>query len=178
MSRAKSELRVLGEDSLKSSLAYVTYSDVTSLPQYKEQAVLAIKSPPNTILKVPDPDDGMPHGQRRYQIHLKNPNGNAIYAFLLTNEDLSADPNNPTGMLSGNKNDDEGEDGGGGEGVGREKEGKDDADALARKLFNHAQHAGLLSVQDDDDDLGPDNSFYGLPTLTSFEGVMDCFLDE
>jgi|JI10StandDraft_1071094.scaffolds.fasta_scaffold571478_2 hypothetical protein len=31
-------------------------------------------------------------GRRRYQIYLKNNDGNAIYAFLLTNEKMSEGP--------------------------------------------------------------------------------------
>jgi hypothetical protein len=50
---------------------------------------MAIRTPPNTRLEVPDPDEGMMGGRRRYQIYLKNNDGNPIYAFLLTNEKMS-----------------------------------------------------------------------------------------
>jgi hypothetical protein len=89
IAKAQRELEMLGEDSLMSSLAFVTYSDVCSLPMFKDQAVLAIKTPPNTRLEVPDPDEGMAPGRRRYQIYLKNNDGNAIFAFLLTNETMT-----------------------------------------------------------------------------------------
>jgi hypothetical protein len=54
---AQHELQLLGEDSLMSALAFVSYSDVVSLPMFKDQAILAIKTPPNTRLEVPDPDE-------------------------------------------------------------------------------------------------------------------------
>lgn len=53
------ELAMLGEDSLQTNLAFVTYSDVCNLPQFADQAVLAIRAPPNTRLEVPDPDEGL-----------------------------------------------------------------------------------------------------------------------
>lgn len=83
VSAIQTELRSLGEDSVTSTLAYVTYDDVRGLPQFRDQAVLAIKAPPNTRLEVPDPDDGMPPGQRRYQIHLLNAEGNPIFAYVI-----------------------------------------------------------------------------------------------
>lgn len=49
-------------------------------------------------------------GRRRYQIYLKNNDGNAIYAFLLTNEKMSEGPSDevsrqlfgaaPSGLLA------------------------------------------------------------------------------
>ena len=89
ISNVQHELHLLGEDSLMSAMAFVSYSDVVNLPMYKDQAVMAIKTPPNTRLEVPDPDEGMMAGRRRYQIYLKNNDGNPIYAFLLTNEKMS-----------------------------------------------------------------------------------------
>lgn len=36
---------------------------------------MAIRAPQGTTLEVPDPDEGMPEGERRYQIYLKSPRG-------------------------------------------------------------------------------------------------------
>lgn len=155
VTKLKRELRSLGEDSLKSNLAYVTYADVVGLPAYQDQAVLAIKAPPNTMLEVPDPDDGMPHGQRRYQIHLKNSDGNPIYAFLLTNEKMS------NAETSGTLQEESA--------VRRSVLAAESTEQLSRKLFNQGPPSGLLSVDP------ADNAFYGLPSLSPFEGVMDVF---
>ncbi len=120
IAKTQRELEMLGEDSLMSSLAFVTYADVCSLPMFRDQAVLAIKTPPNTRLEVPDPDEGMMPGRRRYQIYLKNNEGNAIFAFLLTNEKMTNG-----GVV------------------------EDSApDQLSRQLFNH-QPAGLLAVPEE-----------------------------
>jgi transcription factor E2F3 len=54
------------------SLSYITHDDMRSLDSFKDQSVMAIKAPPGTSLEVPDPDEGMPSGKRRYQIFLKS----------------------------------------------------------------------------------------------------------
>ena len=154
--KAQRELEMLGEDSLMSSLAFVTYTDVCSLPMFKDQAILAIKTPPNTRLEVPDPDEGMAPGRRRYQIYLKNNDGNAIYAFLLTSEKLPE--GNSTSAATA------------GAGVGGGMPAPTDDENFSRQLFNHSQ-AGLLSVPDENNT----SPYYGLPALSPFEGVLDTF---
>ncbi|GLE05983.1 hypothetical protein PINS_up015194 [Pythium insidiosum] len=57
------------------NLAYITHDDMRSLSRFKDQSVMAIKAPPGTTLEVPDPDEGMPPGQRRFQIFLKSTDG-------------------------------------------------------------------------------------------------------
>jgi transcription factor E2F3 len=149
IAKTKQELRGLGDDNLKSNFAFVTYADVTNLPDYRDQAVLAIRTPPNTRLEVPDPDEGMPAGQRRFQIHLKNNDGNPIYAFLLTNEKMSSCTDAAAPLHEeGNENEN-----------------------LSRQLFNHGP-AGLLSPDEGENSNSP---YYGLPALASFEGVLDTF---
>lgn len=59
------------------NLSYITHEDMRSLESFKEQSVMAIKAPPGTTLEVPDPDEGMPSGKRRFQIFLKS-TGNAV----------------------------------------------------------------------------------------------------
>jgi transcription factor E2F3 len=53
------------------NLSYLTHRDMRSLDSFKDQSVMAIKAPPGTTLEVPDPDEGMPSGKRRFQIFLK-----------------------------------------------------------------------------------------------------------
>ena len=38
-----------------STLAYVTYEDIRSISQFKDQTVIAINAPAETTLEVPDP---------------------------------------------------------------------------------------------------------------------------
>lgn len=54
------------------NLSYLTHEDMRSLESFKDQSVMAIKAPPGTTLEVPDPDEGMPNGERRFQIFLKS----------------------------------------------------------------------------------------------------------
>ncbi|TMW57425.1 hypothetical protein Poli38472_003350 [Pythium oligandrum] len=57
------------------NLSYITHDDMRGLESFKDQSVMAIKAPPGTTLEVPDPDEGMPSGKRRYQIFLKSSDG-------------------------------------------------------------------------------------------------------
>lgn len=54
---------------------YLHQRDISSLPHYQQNTVMAIRAPQGTTLEVPDPDEGMPEGERRYQIYLKSPRG-------------------------------------------------------------------------------------------------------
>nr|CCA14790.1 transcription factor putative [Albugo laibachii Nc14] len=56
-------------------LSYITHGDMKKLDSFRDQSVMAIKAPPGTTLEVPDPDEGMPAGKRRYQIFLKSSDG-------------------------------------------------------------------------------------------------------
>ena len=51
---------------------YVQYSDVTDLPIYNNDTVIGIRAPIGTNLEVPDPDQGMRPGMRRYQMYLSS----------------------------------------------------------------------------------------------------------
>merc|ERR1712176_1702846 len=52
--------------------AYTRLSDMADLPCFKNQTLIAVNGPAGSSLMVPDPDEGMPPGQRRYQIFLKS----------------------------------------------------------------------------------------------------------
>ncbi|CAK4068362.1 unnamed protein product [Aphanomyces euteiches] len=57
------------------SLSYISYEDIRALTSLAEQSIMAVKAPPGTTLEVPDPDEGMPPGSRRFQIFLKSNEG-------------------------------------------------------------------------------------------------------
>ncbi|OWZ12304.1 Transcription factor [Phytophthora megakarya] len=54
------------------NFCYVTHDDMRRQESFADQSVMAIKAPPGTTLEVPDPDEGMPVGKRRFQIFLKS----------------------------------------------------------------------------------------------------------
>ena len=68
-----------------SKLLYVRYSDITELEQYQDDTIIGIKAPVGTNLEVPDPDQGMRAGMRRYQIFLNSSvgSGGPIHVYLV-----------------------------------------------------------------------------------------------
>lgn len=54
------------------SLMYVRFSDITGLETYGSDSIIGIKAPMGTNLEVPDPDQGMRAGMRRYQMFLSS----------------------------------------------------------------------------------------------------------
>ncbi|CEG49330.1 transcription factor [Plasmopara halstedii] len=57
------------------NFCYVTHDDMRRQESFADQSVMAIKAPPGTTLEVPDPDEGMAAGKRRFQIFLKSTDG-------------------------------------------------------------------------------------------------------
>uniref|UniRef100_A0AAV1TDA5 E2F/DP family winged-helix DNA-binding domain-containing protein n=1 Tax=Peronospora matthiolae TaxID=2874970 RepID=A0AAV1TDA5_9STRA len=57
------------------NFCYVTHDDMRRQESFADQSVMAIKAPPGTTLEVPDPDEGMPAGKRRFQVFLKSSDG-------------------------------------------------------------------------------------------------------
>jgi hypothetical protein len=51
---------------------YVRFKDITSMPTYRSETVIGIRAPTGTSLEVPDPDQGMKAGQRRYEMYLSS----------------------------------------------------------------------------------------------------------
>ena len=82
------QLRSLVEDTTFSKYTFVTHDDIRLLPSMSGQTLIAIKAPAGTRLEVPDPDEGMTHGKRRYQIYLRSESGAPIDVYL-----VSSDPN-------------------------------------------------------------------------------------
>ena len=65
------EEEAFDKDSLD-NFCYVTHDDMRREESFADQSVMAIKAPPGTTLEVPDPDEGMPVGKRRFQVFLKS----------------------------------------------------------------------------------------------------------
>ncbi|XP_012219393.1 transcription factor E2F1 isoform X2 [Linepithema humile] len=59
--------------------AYVTYHDLRSVPMYKDQAIMAVKAPPEATLHVPQPINNF--GQQKLQMHMRSEHGE-IEVFL------------------------------------------------------------------------------------------------
>jgi hypothetical protein len=70
---------------------YVRFKDVTAMSEYKSETVIGIRAPTGTSLEVPDPDQGMKPGQRRFEMYLsskgthggKNEKGEPINVYLV-----------------------------------------------------------------------------------------------
>lgn len=71
----QARLRELASGEQCAAYAYVTHHDIKSIPELRGDTLIAIKAPPGTELEVPDPDEGMPYGERRYQIFIKSTSG-------------------------------------------------------------------------------------------------------
>jgi E2F transcription factor CC-MB domain len=51
---------------------YVKFDDITNMPSYKSETVIGIRCPTGTSLEVPDPDQGMKPGERRFEMYLSS----------------------------------------------------------------------------------------------------------
>ncbi|ELR22612.1 transcription factor e2f domain containing protein [Acanthamoeba castellanii str. Neff] len=80
--QAQTNIKRLSDDPANQQLAFITYEDLVSLPCFQGDTLIAIKAPSGTRLEVPDPDEGMPANQRRYQIFLKS-SGEPIDVYLV-----------------------------------------------------------------------------------------------
>mmetsp|Transcript_17845 Transcript_17845/g.26875 ORF Transcript_17845/g.26875 Transcript_17845/m.26875 type:complete len:667 (-) Transcript_17845:75-2075(-) len=61
---------------------YIRKDDLTSLTDLKDETVIAVRAPAGTTLDVPDPNDGMTPGSRKYQMYFKSP-GEKVDVFLI-----------------------------------------------------------------------------------------------
>lgn len=75
ISTLRSKLQELASGEQCSSYGYVTHNDIKNIPELRGDTLIAIKAPPGTELEVPNPDEGMPYGERRYQILLRSSGG-------------------------------------------------------------------------------------------------------
>lgn len=68
----------------KNPWMYITKDELTSLSSLCEDTVIAVRAPSGTTLDVPDPDEGMRPGTRRFQMFLKSPEGTGkVDVFLV-----------------------------------------------------------------------------------------------
>jgi hypothetical protein len=51
---------------------YVRFKDITAMPVYSSETVIGIRAPTGTALEVPDPDQGMKAGSRRFEMYLSS----------------------------------------------------------------------------------------------------------
>jgi transcription factor E2F3 len=79
----QAELKYMVESSETNKFNYVTYADIRTLPEMDDQTIIGIKAPPGTRLEVPDPDEKMADGRRRFQIFLKA-DGGSIDIYLVS----------------------------------------------------------------------------------------------
>lgn len=98
----QAKLRHLAAGEQCAAFAYVTHNDIKSIPELAGDTLIAIKAPPGTELEVPDPDEGMPYGERRFQIFLKS-TGGPIDCLLVSQggEDLASGSSPGSGAVAG-----------------------------------------------------------------------------
>ncbi|CAF2106319.1 BnaC08g04110D [Brassica napus] len=76
-------LRSLEEDEHCKRYMFMTEEDITSLPCFHNQTLLAIKAPTASCIEVPDPDEVMSFPQRQYRMVIRSRMG-PIDVFLLS----------------------------------------------------------------------------------------------
>lgn len=62
---------------------YITKEELTKLSSLAEDTVIAVRAPAGTLLDVPDPDEGLTPGTRKFQMFLKSPGNEKIDIFLV-----------------------------------------------------------------------------------------------
>jgi len=87
--RMAQAVKELAETAEASHLSYVTHEDTQALQCFRGSTVLAVKAPSGTTLEVPDPDEAMAQGQRRYQMFLKSTDG-PIDVYLVSSSEAGA----------------------------------------------------------------------------------------
>lgn len=62
---------------------YITKDELTDLSSLVEDTVIAVRAPAGTMLDIPDPDEGMTPGTRKFQMFLKSPGIEKIDVYLV-----------------------------------------------------------------------------------------------
>jgi hypothetical protein len=57
IARMADMLKELSENEQSRQFAYLTYDDIRTLPEFRDQTVIGIKAPAGTTLTVPDPEE-------------------------------------------------------------------------------------------------------------------------
>ena len=68
---------------------YIAEEDITNIPCFSSETLVAVRAPHGTTLEVPDPDEGMEHPKKRYQIFLKSTSGPVEVFLVALHEDLA-----------------------------------------------------------------------------------------
>ncbi|XP_066598611.1 transcription factor E2F3 [Prorops nasuta] len=76
--------------------AYVTYHDLRSVVMYKDQAIMAVKAPPEATLHVPQPVNNI--GQPKLQMHIRSSHGE-IEVFLCPDDPPVRPPPRPSSYI-------------------------------------------------------------------------------
>lgn len=91
--RLESLMRDMTQDIENQKYAYITRKDILNIPALNEEIVLAIKAPTRTTLEVPDPDEEVESGKRRYQMLLKSDMGPIeVFSVSIPEHMASASP--------------------------------------------------------------------------------------
>lgn len=61
-------IKAMTENESNAARLYVTDEDIAKLPCTANDTVFAVKAPQGTTLEVPDPDEGLANGERRYRL--------------------------------------------------------------------------------------------------------------
>lgn len=77
-------------------MAYLSHLDIRGIDCFKDDTLLAVKAPYGSTLEVPDPDEGMSSGERRYEIQLNSRSG-PIDVFLIQDIPLGINGSGNTG---------------------------------------------------------------------------------
>lgn len=89
-----------GKENDCTSRLFVTKREISSLQNYANDTVIAIRAPSGTSLEVPNPDEGMRPGMRRFQIYLTSPpgkNSGQVNIFLVQHGDNKGNNNTHRG---------------------------------------------------------------------------------
>ena len=91
--RVNQDLKSLYDHTNYSKFSYISVDDIRALEPMKGESLIVITAPSGTTLEVPDPDQGMEEGKRRYQIYLHSSNG-PISVWVLDQMDNNVPNNN------------------------------------------------------------------------------------
>jgi len=76
------EIRSYTSGEKESNLAFVTFDDIRSIPEFRGHTIIAIKAPTGTELTVPDNPEESADGRKRHQIFLKSSGGPIEYVLV------------------------------------------------------------------------------------------------
>lgn len=87
------DVKLMTDAAANQKFAYVTYEDIRQIEGLRDQTVIVVKSPPDTKLEVPDPEQSL-------QVHLTSTKG-PIDVFLCPDENQMESPTKDTAHAEG-----------------------------------------------------------------------------